>query len=108
MRLVEHRDRLADARRGPEVDPQRASTHALILSGHPALGADEARQGEVELEDVDPRLAEEPGRSRPCGVRRDEGPHAGDVEPAGRGDALDLRGGIRRRDVRVEPAGRMP
>ncbi len=65
MRLVEHRDRLADAGRGTEVDPQRASTHVADPLRSPGARRREAREGEVELEDVDARLAEEPADRGP-------------------------------------------
>ena len=57
--LVEHREGLADARRGAEIDAQVPRRHVRpYVAGRRQLGA-EVVEGEVELEHVDARLAEE-------------------------------------------------
>ena len=96
--LVEHRERLADAGRGAEVDAELAARHRrLSLRAHC-----QPVEGEVELEHVDPRLAEEAERAA-VGVlvdqlvdrRRRSGPAPG--------DSRRLQPGVGHRDVRVEP-----
>ena len=67
--LVQHRERLPDARRGAEVDPERTSRHgnSLPLS---AVGVER----EVQLEHVDAGLAEE-SEGAPVRVLVDEREH---------------------------------
>ena len=75
VRLVEHGDGLADARRRTEVDPQRATPHTAILSGQSGARRRQAREGEVELEHVDAGLAEEARRAGPAVCACHELPH---------------------------------
>ena len=93
--LAEHGEVLPDARRGAEVDAQPPAAHA---SPQPAAMRLQSRrqvsrvERQVELEDVDPRLTEEPERpalgvlGRPAaapGDRRARGPRRrGDLESA--------------------------
>jgi hypothetical protein len=77
------------------------------LSPCPVLGpssARRAREGEVELGDVDPRLTEEPEQPA-LGVFVDQILYLRGREPPGGGDAGDLPAGICGRDVGVEAAG---
>ena len=67
--FVEHREGLADAGRCAEVDTQLSSRHGYSVP----LGA-RAVEGEVELEHVDARLAEEAERAV-VGVLADEREH---------------------------------
>ena len=91
--LAEHGVGLADAGRSAEVDPQPPARHALLpsstsvprrQSGQPAGRV----QSEVELEDVDPRLAEEP-EDPTLGVLVDQGADL-PCQAAFAGDACDL------------------
>ena len=68
--LVEHRVGLADARRGAEVDTERASGHGLSL---------DPVEREVQLEDVHAGLAEEAERAL-VGVLVDEVEHVVDAQ----------------------------
>ena len=81
--LVQHRERLADAGRGAEVDAERAARH----------GEDATRAGverEVELEHVHARLAEEAERAA-VGVLVDEREHLVEREAARARDARRLQ-----------------
>ena len=62
-------------------------------------------EGEVELEDMDARFAED-AELATLGIRGDELPYGRYLKVAGTGDALDLVVGSGRTDVRVETAGR--
>ena len=73
--LVEHGEGLADARRGAEVDAQRRP--GAIVSRQ--LRSPELVEGEVQLEDVHARLAEE-AEAAPVGVVVDQLEHLVDVE----------------------------
>ena len=123
--LAEHGVGLADARRRAEVDPQLPATHGTSspsswpsarscgaqcvcprgLACRRSLGRERV-QGEVELEDVDARLAEEPERAS-LGVLVDQRPDLRLAQAAFPGDAGDLLAGVGGADVRVEagPAG---
>ena len=95
--LVEHREGLPDAGRGSEVDTELPAGHrrSLECSLRPV-------ERHVELEDVDPRLAEEAERAI-VGVLVDERVHLGDRHPAHPRHPAGLDAGVRDRDVRVEP-----
>ena len=99
--FVQHRERLADACRGPEVDAERASRHAYSVTLR-GLGVER----EVELEDVHARLAEETERAV-VGVIVDEVEHVLERKATGLGDSRSLQPGVLGRDVGVETrAGR--
>ena len=97
--LFEHLVGLAHAGRGAEQHPQAAPLHLSILPL--SLSALEGVEREVELQHVDPRLAEEP--EVPClNPRLHEVAHGLLVEAARLGDPVDLEQRVRRADVRVE------
>ena len=62
-------------------------------------------EGEVQLQDVHARLADE-SEPRMLGEARDQRPDRGGVGAAGLGDARGLNVGVRRADVRIQPARR--
>ena len=95
LALVEHGVRLADPGRRPEVDAQPSAAHSR--SSSPRLAAER----EVQLEHVDPRLAEEAERPA-LDVVVDELRDVGGAQPASLRDPGDLQVGVRRADVRVE------
>ena len=64
-----------------------------------------AVEREVELEHVDPRLAEEAERAAVC-VLLDERQHLLEREAAGTRDARRLQARVRGGDVRIEPGAR--
>ena len=95
----EHREGLADARRGAEVDAERAASHARRARPSSAV------EGEVQLEHVDARLAEEPERAA-VRVLVDQREHLVERQAARRGDARRLQRGRSRR--RCAGRGRSP
>ena len=99
--LIEHRDGLADPGGRPEVDAMPTACHGLILTT--AGGGLGGFEGDVELGDVDPVLADEAQR-RVLGVCRDQPLHLFVAQSSGRRDPWHLVRGVRRGDVRVEPA----
>ena len=122
MALLEHPVGLADAGRHAEVDAQPPAAAGHVSSGRarasrrpsggrrtrraPGRSLQQPVQVEVELEDVDPRLAEEPeqrllgvARRRPRGRRRPVMPRAA----ATRATWYSADG---RADVRIEPRRR--
>ncbi len=106
--FVEHGVGLAHAGRGAEVDPQRAARswrdhRPSVPSRHRYWSS--SFEGEVELEHVDPRLAEEPERPA-LGVVVDEVEHVVDGEAALVGDPRGLEPGVGDRDVGVEAGAR--
>ena len=120
MALLEHPVGLADAGRHAEVDAQPAAA-AVGASGadageHLVAGradvegvalrrsvvmCEQPVQVEVELEDVDARLAEEP-EQRLLRVAGDDRPDVASAHAARRRDPGDLVLGRRRADVRIE------
>ena len=94
--FVQHREGLADARGGTEVDTELPSRH-----GYSVPLTVVAVEREVELEDVDTRLAEEAERAV-VRVLVDEREHIVDGEPSSAGDAGRLERCVLGRDVRVE------
>ena len=93
LALVQHRERLADAGCGAEVDAERPSRHGRRL--RPVV------EREVELEHVHARLAEEAERAAGR-VPVDQLQDVGEVEPARLGHPRSLQARVRERDVRVE------
>ena len=105
--LVEHGERLADARRGTEVDAQRAPPGSAGRATSPSVTTPSvSSRREVQLEHVDARVAEDRRAARSVGVLVDEGEHLVDVDAALGGDPGRLQPGVAHRDVRVEPGAR--
>ena len=92
--LVEHGERLADARRRPQVDPQ-GSSPAARSRAHCVV------EGEVQSEHVDARVPED-AEWAILRVRLDESEHVARVHAPLGGDARRLERGVAHGDVRIE------
>ena len=96
--FVEHRERLADPRRGAEVDAEVAFRHGRTVP------LPQPVEREVEIEDVDRLLANDAERPT-IDVVIDELADARHTESPRVGHALGLQTGIGDRDVGVEAGG---
>ena len=60
LTLLKHGEGLPDARRRAEVDPQNAALHAASVPDRSHLRSARSLQREVEFDDIDSRLSQEP------------------------------------------------